>query len=208
MNKAMWMVLVALMAAIAAAPVAGLAQVAGAPAENTPASMTQGQFAKLLVQRLGMHRHLSLNPSDLECVALLMQMGIYPSATLQEGWDIQATVTVIDVVRALVRALGMEGEVADPSKDEDWLAVLERIEMPVETVIDGVSGIQSVRLVLVSFLAHGLTGDPLYKNLVSSSSLVEALDVINLPAIHPPLLVDPIRPPRPKEPTPTLETPA
>jgi len=206
MNTAIRTVLMALIAALVAAPVAGLAQHEAAPAENTLGGMTQGQFAKLLVQKLGMHRHLPLSASDLECVALLMQLGIYHSATVQEGWDVSATVTFIDVVRALVRALGLEDEVADPSKDEDWLSVLERIKLPVESVIDGVSGVRSVRTVLASFLAHGLTGDPLYKNPVSGSEVVGALDVINLPAIIPPIDRDPNEPVRPDEPTPTLES--
>ncbi|MDZ4197653.1 MAG: hypothetical protein U1E27_00030 [Kiritimatiellia bacterium] len=205
MKKTMIMVLAVISAGLFMAPVRATAQESE---EQAPAQvMTQGQLAQLLVQKLSLYRHLPLNPSDLECAALLMQLGIYPSARVTgegTGWDLDAPVSTIDFIRVLVRSMDLEGQVQNPDDDNEWVEVLKRANVPTENVIEGVAAVSPVFRALLSFPAFGLTGDPLYKNPVSVSDVQGALDAINLPT---PGEGDLPPPPPPEPPKPTPATP-
>lgn len=205
MKKAMLLTVSLLCACGLAGSFPALAE--AAPEEGVkaaPEGMTQGELAQLLVQKLGLYRILPLNASDLECVEVLMRYGIYPSAALEgpdAGWDIEKEVTAIDFVRILVRALGLQGEVVDPNNEARWMEVLKSSGVSIETVVDGVEGMRPIYEMIMSFPSFSLTQDPLYKNPIAKSDVLDALDAINLPHVASIVITPPTpRPPRPPDP--------
>ena len=126
-----WMVMAALLAA-GIAPVAQAAEAKdkdkakGQPkpaVEERAKLVTEGEMAQWLVRVLGLARFLPAAPTDLECFQILMQNNIAPA----DGWKQDRTVTMGNLARVIVQALGKQAEVQNPEKDESWVNYLKSI---------------------------------------------------------------------------------
>ena len=127
-------------------------QPAQAPAQEQAAKlMTHGELAQLLVRKLGLYRFLPANPTDVECMILLAQNGIFPSPTLtpteqdpSPGWSLDPSkeVSLADLAVVLVRALRLEGQVqGDKADPQNWLNVLKDVQVPTDTIGAGVAAL-------------------------------------------------------------------
>jgi hypothetical protein len=155
-----------------------------APAEQAPKLMTQGELAQLLVKKLGLYRIVPANPSDLECIGALVANGIFPSATLSgkgNGWNSTAEVAPMDVVRLLVRALGLSGQIQDPANDQQWMDVLKTAEVSTETVGAGVSALRPFSEILTAVPLFQVTQDPLDKRYIPESDILNLFGSISFP---------------------------
>lgn len=92
---------------------AALALMAASPvfAEDT---ISQGEAALLLAQRLGLSAQTTRPLTQLEAVKLLMENRISPFG----GWDVDAPLMDNDLARILVQALGKAGEIPEEDRDD------------------------------------------------------------------------------------------
>lgn len=184
------------------APAAPTAAVT-APAEQAPKLMTQGELAQLLVKKLGLYRVVPANPSDLECVGVLSANGIFPSAKLSGegvGWNLTAEVTQMDVVRLLVRALGLQGQVEDIANDQQWIDVLKKAEVSTETVGAGVAALRPFSEILTAVPLFQITQDPLDRRFIPESDIQNLFGEIRFPVST---TIPEKEEPKPKPATPT-----
>lgn len=181
---------------------------------QVPKLMTHGELAQLLVRKLGLYRVLPANPNDLDCMMVLAQNGIYPSATLTSteqqplaGWSLggDTEVSQADLAIVLVRALGLvgdvQGDVADP---KNWLDVLAKVEVPADTVGAGVAELKPLGEITTSIPIFQITGEPLVRRYIPESDILPMLDTVRFPdvgVIQPPPTVGE-QGPKPKPVTP------
>lgn len=152
MRKAGMLLLMAGMAAFVMAPVAQAAEKKSAE-KKAPAKqaarpqasqdekaklVTEGELAQWLVRVLGLARFLPAAPTDLECFQVLMQNNIAP----REGWKQDRTVTMGNLARVIVQALGKQAEVQDPDKDESWIGYLKGIGIDFGTIGEAVENLE------------------------------------------------------------------
>lgn len=100
------------------------------PAKSAPQLVTESEYARWLVQVLGLSRFLSPTPTDQECFASLLQNGITP----KEGWNSTGVVTRATLARTVIQALGKEGEVQNPENDASWIDYLKGIGLDISTI--------------------------------------------------------------------------
>lgn len=193
-RKVFVMGLTLLCAAAFTAPITTAAAERGRRAGDGQGDMlTQGEFAQLLVKKLGLLGLLPPNPSDMQCMMILSQNGIFPSPTLQPteqnptpGWNLDpdVRVTLADVAVTLVRALGLEdtvqGDKADP---QNWLNALQAVSVPTDTVQGGVQTVTPLSSQLLSIAAAQTSGDPLASVYVPSTSGSGLINTITFPDI-------------------------
>ena len=67
-------------------------------AKAAPQLVTEGEYARWLVQVLGLSRFLSPTPTDQECFASLLQNSISP----KEGWNATSVVTRATLARTVI----------------------------------------------------------------------------------------------------------
>ncbi len=91
------------------------------PISEESGPITEGELAQWLVKVLGLSRFLPAAPTDFECVQILMQNNISP----KDGWNQDRTVTLGNLARVVVLALGRQGEVENPDSDESWVNYLK-----------------------------------------------------------------------------------
>ncbi len=164
-------------------------------------TVTHGQLARMLVQKLGLTRVLPANPSDFECIMMLAQNGIYPSPTLKPteqnpapGWslDPEAKVTLADLAVVLVRALGLtdkvEGDVADV---QNWVNVLRNLQIPHETVTGGLAEVKPLDQVLTALPLFQMSPDPLTKRYIPESDALMLVGILTFPNLHVPVPAKP-----------------
>lgn len=95
-------------------------------ADAKPSSpITEGEFAKWLVNVLGLSRGLPAAPSEKECFAALLQNGVAPKA----GWNGTNLVTMGTLSRVVVQSLHKQSEVKNPSDDKSWIEYLKTIDV-------------------------------------------------------------------------------
>ncbi len=173
-------------------------QAQDAPPAGTAAStavMTHGAFARKLCERLGLYRFLPANPSDLDCMILLSQNGIFPSISSAPtpenptpGWnlDAKAPLTVAEMAVLLVRAMKMEDSVkGDVNNPENWLAVLRDYQIPVDQPEGALGETRYLRDLRLAIPIFEITGDPLVARHAPEAGILEILGNINLYFIKP-----------------------
>lgn len=178
-------------AAVVAAPTVVVA------ADPAPAAqderMSQGELAQLLVRKLGLSRFLPPNPSDLECIIILSQNGIFPSPNLTPteqnptpGWnaDPSVQVTLADLAVVLVRAMRLEGTVQGDANDpQNWLNALQAVNVPTDTVEGGVQALKPLATLLQNIAQRSTSGDPLVLTYIPESTGGGLLNTITFPDI-------------------------
>jgi len=92
--------------------------------------VTQGELAEILVVLTGLGADLPPNFTHLEAIAALTAAGISPLG----GWNADRPVVLGDLAVVLVRALGVEGSVEDPTDPASYIALLIELGAPLETV--------------------------------------------------------------------------
>lgn len=104
--------------------------------------VTEGELAQWLVRVLGLSRFLPAAPTDLECFQILMQNGIMP----KNGWSQERTVTMGNLARIIVLALGKQAEVENPDDDESWVDYLKSIGIDFGTIGEAVENLEPLPL--------------------------------------------------------------
>lgn len=105
--------------------------VSAAPAAGeTKKEVTEAQYAKWLVQTLGLSKFLPAAPTAQECFAILLQNGISP----REGWNGDSPVSKAELARTVVQALGKQGDVKNPDNDQEWIDALQKLGFDFTTV--------------------------------------------------------------------------
>ena len=107
-------------------------------AEERAKLVTEGEMAQWLVRVLGLARFLPAAPTDLECFQILMQNNIAPA----DGWKQDRTVTMGNLARVIVQALGKQAEVQNPEKDESWVNYLKSIGIDFGTIGEAVENLE------------------------------------------------------------------
>ncbi len=182
-------------------------------ASQQPKLLTHGELAQRLVRKLGLYRFFSSNPTDLECMMLLSQNGIFPSATLTPteqmptpGWslDPDKEVTLAEFAVVLVRALRLEGKVqGDPADPQNWLNVLKEANVTVDTIGAGIAAVPPISDVVPSASPFQITRHPIVRLYVPESLAAGVIDTIAFPDVRPSRvapLPTPVPPPRPVTP--------
>lgn len=106
---------------------------------GVPASLvTEGELAQWLVRVLGLARFLPAAPTDLECFQVLMQNGIMP----KDGWQSNRPVTMGNLARILVLALGKQAEIENPEDDESWIGYLKSEGIDFGTIGEAVENLR------------------------------------------------------------------
>lgn len=104
------------------AGVIGGTAVRAADAKNggSKAGVTEGEFAKWLVNVLGLTRGLPAAPAETDCFSALMRNGIAPKS----GWNATNLVTRGTLSRVVVQCMKKQAEVKNPEDDKSWIAYL------------------------------------------------------------------------------------
>lgn len=106
---------------------------AKAPAPTAPSKagqVTQCEFARLLVNVLGLARFLPANPSCQQLFAILMDNGISPA----DGWVADKVVNKADLARVIVLAMKKQDEVTNQNDPRAWIDYLRSIGVPIDTI--------------------------------------------------------------------------
>lgn len=107
-------------------------------AEDQAKLVTEGELAQWLVRVLGLSRFLPAAPTDLECFQILMQNGIMP----KDGWQKDRPVTMGNLARVIVLALGKQAEVENPDDDESWVAYLKSAGIDFGTIGEAIENLE------------------------------------------------------------------
>lgn len=110
-------------------------QAADGKANAGKPGVTEGEFAKWLVNVLGLSRSLPAAPSDKECFAALLQNGIAP----KNGWNATNLVTMASLSRVIVQSMHKQGEVKNPQDDKSWIEYLKTSHVEFATVTEALS---------------------------------------------------------------------
>lgn len=167
------------------------------------AGVTEGEFAKWLVETLGLARTLPAGPTENQCVAVLLQNGITP----KNGWNSTNLVTWATLARTVVQSMGKADEVQDPDNDKAWIDYLASIGVVFANAREALDQIPPSGSALNTAAVNTST-DPLSKKArtnpsgeeqlgVDMQSIREAFEVV--PPPEPP---KPPVPPRPRPPKP------
>ncbi|MCS6771651.1 MAG: hypothetical protein NZ740_06450 [Kiritimatiellae bacterium] len=100
--------------------------------------VTEGELAQWLVRVLGLSRFLPAAPTDLECFQILMQNGIMP----KDGWQSNRPVTMGNLARVLVLALGKQGDIENPDDDESWISFLKSAGIDFGTIGEAMENLE------------------------------------------------------------------
>lgn len=120
--------------------------------------VNQGDYARWLVQVLGLSRFVPPTPTDHECFAILLQNGVVP----KEGWSSDQNVTKAVLARTVVQAMGKADEVKNPEDDQSWIDCLSRLGIEIGTVGQAVENLEPIEAPLAAE-AVVVTTDPLAK---------------------------------------------
>ncbi len=184
------------------------------PAQEQAAKlMTHGELAQLLVRKLGLYRFLAANPTDVECMILLAQNGVFPSPTLTPteqnptpGWSLDPSkeVSLADLAVILVRSLRLEGQVqGDRADPQNWLNVLKDVQVPTDTIGAGVAALAPLGDALQALPLFQVTPEPLARRYVPESTAAGLINTIAFPDVATPRPPPPPAGPPPRPVTPT-----
>ncbi|MCZ7592310.1 MAG: hypothetical protein M5U15_09225 [Kiritimatiellae bacterium] len=110
----------------------------GASAEEQAKLVNEGELAQWLVRVLGLSRFLPASPTDLDCFAILMQNNIMP----RDGWSQERTVTMGNLARVVVLALGKQSEVENQDNDESWVDYLKSSGIDFGTIGEAIDNLE------------------------------------------------------------------
>lgn len=96
--------------------------------------MTEGQLAEMLVNVLGLAPMLPPNPQANDQIALLLQNGISP----KDGWNPENLVTIGNLARIMVQAMGDTAKVENPESDASWVDYLKSIGVEFGTIEEAI----------------------------------------------------------------------
>jgi hypothetical protein len=85
------------------------------------AGVSEGEFARWLVNVLSLTRGLPAAPTEKECFAALLQNGIAP----KNGWNATNLVTKGTLWRVVVQSMHKQSEVQNPQDDASWYNYLK-----------------------------------------------------------------------------------
>ena len=105
-----------------------------------PQLVTEGEFARWLVQVLGLARFLPASPSEQECFAILLQNGVRPA----NGWNSTNVVTRGTLARTTVQAMDEVSLVKDPTKDESYIEYLRSKGIEIGTIGEAVEHLEAL----------------------------------------------------------------
>jgi hypothetical protein len=169
---------------------------AGASADAEVKLMTHGELAQLLVRRLGLFRLLPGNPTDLDCMMLLSQYGIYPSPTTKAterdptpGWslDENAEVSLAQLAVLIVRALGLEDQVqGDKADPQNWLNLLRDLEVPTDTIGGAVAQVRPLSDFPVLQPLFEVITDPITRRYLPDSQVFLMFGTLTFPDLGAP----------------------
>ena len=109
-------------------------------AEATKDSITQGQAAKLVAYYLGFFPQLPANPTEHDCIDLLLQNNISPF----NGWEMTKILTVADFAKIIVGAMGDEDQLSGDLNDpKTYIQYLKGLNVPVESVSETLDQLES-----------------------------------------------------------------
>ena len=132
------MTMIACGVALLAAPMNAFAQGGEVAGDEQTKLVTEGELAQWLVRVLGLSRFLPAAPTDLECFQILMQNAIAP----KDGWSQERTVTMGNLARVIVLALGKQAEVENPQDDESWVGYLKSVGIDFGTIGEAVENLE------------------------------------------------------------------
>lgn len=124
--------------------------------KNRP--VTEGEFARWLVNVLGLTRTLPAAPSEKECFASLLQNSISP----KNGWNATNLVTMGSLARVVVQSMHKQSEVQNPENDASWIQYLKTIGIEFGTIGEAMSQLDPLDPAFASEAAVVST-DPLKK---------------------------------------------
>lgn len=96
------------------------ASTANKPEDQKAQPVTEAEFAKWLVNVLGLARGLPAGPSEAACFTSLLQNGITPKV----GWNPTNIVTMGTLARVVVQSMRKQAEVKNPEDDNSWIQYL------------------------------------------------------------------------------------
>ncbi len=196
-----WSVLV--VAALALSPVgsmlSGHAYAQEAEVAADADIMTEGQLAEALVNVLGLATMLPPNPQQADVVAILLQNGISP----RDGWAPENVVTLGNLARIVVQALGAADQVENPEDDGSWVAYLASVGIEFGTIDEAIAQ-TPVLSQPVALRAIEVSTDPLRRVPFIRPADEQQLgaDLQGLRRLVTSGVVDPPVPPRPRPVTP------
>lgn len=100
------------------------------PKEQKNQLVTEGEFAKWLVNVLGLSRMLPAAPSEQECFNILVQNSVSP----KNGWISTNVVTMGTLARVVVQSMRKQGEIKNPQDDNSWIQYLKTINIEFGTI--------------------------------------------------------------------------
>ncbi|HMO51373.1 MAG TPA: hypothetical protein PKE26_08900 [Kiritimatiellia bacterium] len=156
--------------------------------------MTEGQLAEALVNVLGLAAMLPPNPQQADITAILLQNGISP----RDGWVPSNVVTLGNLARILVQAMGAADEVENPEDDASWVAYLNSVGVEFGTIEEAL-GQAPVLSSPVALRAVEVSTDPLrripYIRPSDEQQLGADLQTIRRIVER---IVEPVEPPKPR----------
>ena len=122
------------------------------------ALVNEGDYAKWLVQVLGLARFLPPTPTENECFAILLQNGVTP----KDGWSAGRNVSKAVLARTVVQSMGKADEVKNKDSDQAWIDYLDGQGIEIGTIGEAVETLDPVDSPLAAE-AVIVTTDPLAK---------------------------------------------
>lgn len=165
--------------------------------------MTEDQLAEALVNVLGLATLLPPNPPMGDRLGILMQNGIMP----RDGWNPDNVVTVGNLARILVQAMGQQQYVENPEDDASWVNYLASVGIVFGTIDEALDAVPVIDQP-VALRAVEVSTDPLrripfirpadeqqlgadlqnFRRLISASSIEDSLFILITSGITPPNL--------------------
>lgn len=120
--------------------------------------IAQGELARILVKHLGLYRYLPANPSDKDCINLLLINKISPA----EGWDRGEIVTRAVLARLIVQSMERQNEVENPEDPMSWINFLKSLGVPLDRVNETVEYVEPLKRMAAPNVFR-ITPDPISK---------------------------------------------
>ncbi|HMP89061.1 MAG TPA: hypothetical protein PJ991_02610 [Kiritimatiellia bacterium] len=120
--------------------------------------MTEGQLAELLVNVLGLANMLPPNPQMADQLAILLQNSISP----KDGWNPENLVTLGNLARIMVQAMGDASKVENPESDKSWVDYLKSVGVEFGTIEEAIDQMDPMSQA-VALQAVEVSTDPLRK---------------------------------------------
>lgn len=132
-----------------------------ASAQQESGGIRQGELAQILVKVLGLYRYLPANPSDEECMNLLVINKVVPA----DGWDPNKVVTRGVLARLIVQSMERQDEVENPEDPMSWIEFLKSIGVPLDRVGETVKYVDPLKKMAAPNVFR-ITPDPIAKRAI------------------------------------------